>query len=58
MSEKQKPSSQEAEKYIVRFKDGMRDEIKRRAANNGRSMNSEIIHLLQRGMESSHAQAT
>lgn len=55
MSENQKLPGRDAEKYIVRFKEGMRDEIKRRAAENCRSMNAEIIYLVQRGMEACHA---
>ena len=58
MSENQKPSSREANKYIVRFPDGMREEIKRRAAENCRSMNAEIVFLVKRGMDAIHAQAT
>lgn len=54
MIDDQKTLSRDKDKYIVRFKDGMREEIKRRAADNGRSMNAEIIHLLRRGMEASH----
>ncbi|WP_425355727.1 Arc family DNA-binding protein [Paracoccus versutus] len=40
--------SRTADQYVVRFPDGMRDAIKRRAAENGRSMNAEIVfHLRQ-----------
>lgn len=38
--------SREADKYIVRLPDGMRDRIRERAAANRRSMNAEIVHYL------------
>lgn len=38
--------SQTQDKFTVRFPDGMRDLLASRAAENGRSMNSEIIHIL------------
>lgn len=39
--------SQTQDKFTVRFPDGMRDEIAKRAEANGRSMNSEIVQILQ-----------
>ncbi|HCT5880587.1 Arc family DNA-binding protein [Morganella morganii] len=39
--------SQTQDKFTVRFPDGMRDEIAKRAEKNGRSMNSEIIEMLK-----------
>jgi plasmid stability protein len=57
VSENQKSSNREANKYIVRFPDGMREEIKRRAAENCRSMNAEIIYLLKRAMAECDEQA-
>lgn len=36
-----------AEQFTVRFPDGMRDRIKRAAADNGRSMNTEIVATLE-----------
>lgn len=39
--------SQTQDKFTVRFPDGMRDEIARIAEENGRSMNSEIVQVLQ-----------
>ena len=48
------PSSK-AEQYIVRFPQGMRERIKARAAENMRSMNSEIVLMLQRGLETETA---
>ena len=35
------------DKYILRMPDGMRDAIKRAAAEEGRSMNSQIIQHLR-----------
>lgn len=43
--------SQTQDKFTVRFPDGMRDEIAKRAEENGRSMNSEIIQMLQFAMD-------
>jgi len=42
--------SRKLDQYIVRFPDGMRDNIKDRATDNGRSMNSEIVALLELAM--------
>ena len=39
--------SQVADKYVVRFPDGMRDRIAEVAKANGRSMNAEIISRLE-----------
>ncbi|WP_035607660.1 Arc family DNA-binding protein [Edwardsiella tarda] len=44
MSEKQ---VRDYDKFMLRFPDGMRDAIAERAKQNGRSMNSEIIQILQ-----------
>jgi len=35
------------DKFMLRFPDGMRDAIADRAKENGRSMNSEIIQILE-----------
>lgn len=37
------------DKYVIRFPEGMRDEIKAAAEANGRSMNAEIIARLRGG---------
>lgn len=47
MSEDRKPQS--ADKYIVRFPDGMRDKIAETAKANNRSMNAEIISRMEGG---------
>ncbi|ENX5419303.1 Arc family DNA-binding protein [Proteus mirabilis] len=44
--------SQTQDKFTVRFPDGMRDEIAKRAEANGRSMNSEIVQILQDALNS------
>lgn len=45
--------SETADRYIVRFPEGMRERLKQAAADNNRSMNSEIIARLETsfGME-------
>ncbi|MBW5937576.1 Arc family DNA-binding protein [Klebsiella michiganensis] len=44
MTEKQ---VKDYEKFVVRFPDGMRDAIAERAKDNGRSMNSEIVQIIE-----------
>lgn len=39
------------DKFNLRFPDGMRDAIAERAKRNGRSMNSEIIQIIQDALE-------
>lgn len=39
--------STKADKFIVRLPDGMRDRIKEAADRNKRSMNAEVIHMLE-----------
>lgn len=39
--------SRKLDQYIVRFPDGMRDRLKAVAAENGRSLNAEIIARLE-----------
>ncbi len=38
------------DKFILRMPDGMRDEIRRRAEANKRSMNSEILAYIEAGL--------
>lgn len=45
-----KPASQQ-EKFVIRFPDGMRDEIAKAAARSGRSMNAEIVYRLERSLQ-------
>lgn len=49
MSEDRKP--QTADKYILRFPDGMRDRIAEAAKTNNRSMNAEIVARLDASFE-------
>ncbi|MDE9495693.1 Arc family DNA-binding protein [Xenorhabdus bovienii] len=39
--------SQTQDKFTVRFPDGMRDAVAERAEKNGRSINSEIVQIIQ-----------
>ena len=44
--------SDAADKYMLRFHtDGMRKQIKARAALNERTLNAEILFLIKRGLE-------
>lgn len=43
----EKYPSQLAERFQIRLPDGMRDRIKKLAAENGRSMNSQIVQMLE-----------
>jgi plasmid stability protein len=45
-SSQQDRAPQEADKFIVRLPEGMRDILKARAASNNRSMNAEIVAIL------------
>lgn len=42
--------SQTADKFMLRMPDGMRNEIRDRAEANRRSMNAEIVHILDRAL--------
>ncbi|EAS1994693.1 Arc family DNA-binding protein [Salmonella enterica subsp. enterica] len=48
MSDKQ---VKDYDKFNVRFPDGMRDAIADRAKRNGRSMNAEIVQILQDALD-------
>lgn len=41
------PPSKQLDQFVVRLPDGMRDRIKAAAAANNRSMNAEIVAVLQ-----------
>lgn len=45
--------SQMQDKFNLRFPDGMRDAIAERARRNGRSMNSEIVQILEDALNTS-----
>lgn len=51
MSDRSQYPSEQADKFLLRFPDGLRDRIKARASENGRSMNAEIIQMLAEVME-------
>lgn len=53
MPDKKKTPSRDSDKYVVRFPEGLRNKIKVRAVENNRTMNSEIIYLLRKGVEGS-----
>lgn len=40
-----------ADKYMVRFPDGMREEIKRIASENERTINGEIVYRLKKSLK-------
>jgi plasmid stability protein len=48
---KHKPPSETYDRFILRFNvDGMRKQLKVRAAENERTLNAEILHLIKRGL--------
>lgn len=47
MAERKLYPSERQERFIVRFPDGMRDKISALAKANGRSMNAEVISLIE-----------
>ena len=49
---------QDADKYVVRFPDGMRDRIAAEAKANNRSMNAEIIARLEQSFAMSSSGLT
>lgn len=49
---KQKPPSDTCDKFLLRFNlDGLRKELKIRAAQNERTLNGEILYLIKLGMK-------
>lgn len=51
-TEKSKPPSALADKFMLRFNpDGLRKQLKIRAAENERTLNGEIMHLIKRGLQ-------
>ena len=47
-----------SDKFMLRLPDGARDSIKKAADEHGRTMNAEIIHLIERGQASANNQIT
>ena len=58
MARPKKDVIQPEDKYVIRFPDGMRDKLKKAAKENNRSLNAEIIHLIERGQASTNNQIT
>lgn len=51
------PRSKAVEQFVVRFNaDGLRRELKVRAAMNERTLNSEILHLIKLGLAAEQQQ--
>lgn len=51
MTTKQPPPSATCDKFILRFSvDGLRKDLKVRAAENERTLNAEILYLIKRGL--------
>lgn len=49
--ETKKPPSDTCDKFILRFNvDGLRKQLKVRAAENERTLNAEILYLIKRGL--------
>ncbi|MHA3905136.1 Arc family DNA-binding protein [Castellaniella sp. WN] len=58
MSDEKKYPSERGDKFIVRFPEGnLRQELKARAALNRRSMNAEILCLIEAGLKSAKENA-
>lgn len=49
--EKPLAPSREAEQFVLRFPDGVRDKVRTTAVKNRRSMNNEILILLEQGYQ-------
>jgi predicted DNA-binding protein len=46
-----KVTANRADQYMVRFSPGLRERLARRAAENGRSMNTEIVDAIEKHLE-------
>lgn len=57
MADEKKYPSEQWDKFMLRFTDGnMRQELKARAALNRRSMNAEILRLIEAGIKAENSQ--
>jgi hypothetical protein len=54
---KSERTPQAADKYVLRLPDGMRDKLAELAKSNNRSMNAEIVQILQLALDRRHAGA-
>jgi plasmid stability protein len=53
---KYKSPSQAADRFMLRFHDdGQRTALKQRAAQNKRSLNAEILYLIEKGVQATDA---
>lgn len=41
---------QQADKFVIRLPEGMRDRIRKKAEENRRTMNAEILHYIDKAM--------
>ncbi|GAB2938317.1 Arc family DNA-binding protein [Hafnia psychrotolerans] len=55
MTEKENPTF--VERFTVRMPDGLREAVAERAKANGRSMNSEIVQIIQDALSDDHLMA-
>ncbi|WP_082549636.1 Arc family DNA-binding protein [Mesorhizobium sp. Root552] len=46
---------QQADKFVIRMPEGMRDRISENAKANRRTMNAEIVHYIDRALETKTA---
>lgn len=49
---------QQADKFVIRMPEGMRDRIRKKAEENRRTMNAEILHYIDKAMTSETKTAT
>lgn len=53
MNASKRASAQRGDRYIIRFtSDGQRDQIKEMADRNHRSLNGQLLHLIEVGLKS------
>ena len=57
MSEHSRQPSALKEQFIVRFPDGLRSKVKAIATSNRRSMNAEILPLIECGLAAANAKS-
>ncbi|MGZ8289361.1 MAG: FitA-like ribbon-helix-helix domain-containing protein [Telluria sp.] len=50
-------AAQAGEKYILRFDAGLKAELKARAAQNRRSLNAELLLLIEKGLAATEMHA-
>ena len=51
MKEVKKIAAKDADQYMLRLPPGLRDRVSKRAAENGRSMNTEIVDAIEKNLE-------